>query len=113
MSPWLTDFLNRIQPSEDFVACVQDSGGKIFTVVGEIQEIYWLEMNSEGKGHRGINVAVRPLKKNYRYGVAGWQIWGNHVLAIARLRVPAKPTSTPDPDGEKFTNFVKKYGTRK
>ena len=115
-APWLTDFLKKLKPGDNFLASVQGAGEDIYTVVGQIREIYWIDGGRpppKDPSPYGKLAAIRPVKDDYKCGlIAGFQIWTSYVLAIARLSEEVPPNSWKDPEGERFLKLVKKHGVR-
>jgi len=115
-APWLTDFLKKLKPGDSFLTSVQGAGEDIYTVVGQIREIYWIDGGRpppENPSPYGKLAAIRPVKGDYKQGlIAGFQIWTSYVLAIACLSEEVRPNSWKDSEGERFIKLAKKHGVR-
>lgn len=115
-APWLTDFLKKLKPGDSFLASVQGAGVDVYTVVGQIREIYWIDGGRpppENPSLYGKLAAIRPVKGDYKRGlIAGFQIWTSYVLAVACLTEAVPPNSWKDPDGKRFIRLAKKHGVR-
>lgn len=115
-APWLTDFLKKLKPGDSFLASVQGAGEDIYTVIGQIKEIFWIDNGRpppENPCPYGKLAAIRPVKDDYKCGlIAGFQIWTSYVLAIACVSEAVPPNSWKDPEGERFLKLAKKAGIR-
>lgn len=115
-APWLTDFLKKLNPGDNFLASVQDAGESVYTVTGQIREICWIDRALPplmSPSPCGKLAAIRPVKSDYKEGLtAGFQIWTSYVLAIACLAEEAPPNSRKDPEGKRFIELALKHGVR-